>query len=451
LKTTPVSKQVVERWLRQFAGDPLRANRSAAILSKVVAASALVLVAVTWPLWTPQTVFPRIPFVGALRHAPDWFDWMALTGVLVSLLIILLVRRERPIARWSGLVFIASIVGLVLTDQHRLQPWAYEFVLLLLVLSVLPSREAIVWARLLVISIYVYSALSKLDWTFIESGGGQIVDGLLTFLRLTGDHVSIGQRHVLAGSLAVGELLVGVGLAWRRSRKPALAASVIMHTLLIAALGPWGAGHKAGVLLWNVSFIVQNIVLFGIAGANDKGTQVVPIAAGSETQRSWIGSVLRGAVRATVAIAILFPLTQPFGLCDTWPAWAVYATGPERVRVFVAEIDREHLPAVVRPYLEPPRFRDGRCLVRIDRWSLDATQAPIYPQNRFKLGVALALAAAGRLADPILVEIDGPANRWTGRRETRELVGADEISAELARDWLNGFPRLFANSGDARR
>ena len=223
----------------------------------------------------------------------------------------------------------------------------------------------------------------------------------------------------------------------------------MMHSLLIAALGPWGAGHKAGVLLWNVSFIIQNIVLFGMAGANDKATVAVPIAAGSETQRSWIGSVLRGAVRATVAIAILFPLTQPFGLCDTWPAWAVYATGPERVRVFVAEIDREHLSAGVRPYLEPPRFRDGRCLVRIDRWSLDATQAPIYPQNRFKLGVALDLAVRGRLKEPILVEVDGSANRWTGTCESRELIGADEISAELARDWLNGFPRPFDGSRDA--
>lgn len=422
-----------------------------AILSKVVAASALVLVAVTWPLWTPQAVFPCVPFFGALRLAPDWFDWIATTGVLASLLMILVVRRERPIVRWSGLIFIASIIGLVLSDQHRFQPWAYEFALLTLVLSALPPQEAIVWARLLVISIYVYSALSKLDWTFIESGGGQIVDGLLTFLRLTGDRVSFGQRRVLAGSLAAGELLVGFGLAWRRSRKLALAASVMMHSLLIAALGPFGAGHKPGVLLWNVTFIIQNIVLFGIAGANDKGTQVMPIAAGSEAQRSLVGSVLRSAVRVMVAFAILFPLTQPFGLCDTWPAWAVYATGPERVRVFVAEIDREHLPAVVRPYLEPPRFRDGRCLVRIDRWSLDATQAPIYPQNRFKLGVTLDLAARGRLKEPILVEVDGPANRWTGKRDSRELVGADAISAELARDWINGLPRPVDSSRDAKR
>ena len=173
---------------------------------------------------------------------PDWFDWMALTGVLVSLLMMLLVRRERPMACWSGLVFIASIVALVLTDQHRLQPWAYEFVLLLLVLSVLPSREAIVWARLLVISIYVYSALSKLDWTFIESGGGQIVDGLLTFLRLTGDHVSIGQRHVLAGSLAAGELLVGFGLAWRRSRKT--GAGRLGHDALAPDRRAWSMGCR---------------------------------------------------------------------------------------------------------------------------------------------------------------------------------------------------------------
>jgi hypothetical protein len=149
------------------------------------------------------------------------------------------------------------------------------------------------------------------------------------------------------------------------------------------------------------------------------------------------------AIRGLIVFAVLFPLTQPFGLCDVWPAWAVYATGPERLRVYInlnaADIAR--VAKIIGPYVGAPRFIDNRCLVRIDRWSLDATQAPLTPQNRFRLGVALALAKAAGLEQTIYVELDTPANRWTGKRSTRGLSGSAAIAAELNRDWLNGFPR----------
>ena len=173
--------------------------------------------------------------------------------------------------RRSLVAFAGALVFLALADQHRLQPWAYQFLLLALVLAVLPVSEAIAWGRLLTASIYFYSALSKLDGTFLESGGGQIVAGLLTFLHAA-DQLSELSQRVLAGTLAVGELLVAIGLCWRRSRRAAFLASLVMHVLLLAALGPWGAQNKPGVLLWNVFFIVQNVVIFGFAGERAAST-----------------------------------------------------------------------------------------------------------------------------------------------------------------------------------
>jgi hypothetical protein len=213
-----------------------------------------------------------------------------------------------------------------------------------------------------------------------------------------------------------------------------------MHALLLAALGPWGIHQKPGVLLWNAYFIAQNIVLFGYAGD--------PPASIAATQPARTrATAMAIAVRGLVVLAVLFPLTQPFGLCDVWPAWAVYATGPERLRVYInfnsADITR--VGKLIGPYVGPPRFSDSRCFVRIDRWSLDATQAPLYPHNRFGLGVALALAKTTGLEQTIYVELDTAADRWTGKRTTRTLTGSASIAAELNRDWLNGFPRPSAD------
>jgi hypothetical protein len=432
------------RCLRSFEGAASRADFAVSLLSRAVAAAALVLTAATWPLWSPSAAFPRVPFLGPLRGTPARLEEAWLGIGCVALVTWLVAGRERRIGRWSMLVFVGAAACLVLADQHRLQPWAYEFSVLALILAVLPPREAIGWARLLVASIYFYSALSKLDWTFVESGGGQIVDGLLTFLHIGREHLGSSQQ-IVAGSLAVGEFLVGLGLCWRRWRRTALIGSIIMHGLLLAALGPWGAGHKPGVLLWNVFFIVQNVILFGVAGESSQPVENGFDRLGKLEIRSKAGRLSRFAVRGLVAFVVLFPLTEPFGVCDIWPAWAVYATGPERLRVYVDATDRSPLPPDVQKYVEGPRFQDGRYLVRIDRWSLDATRAPVYPQNRFRLGVALALAQAAGLDESIRVEIDGQANRWSGRRSSRTVTGAAAISAELDRDWLNGDPRPFAD------
>jgi len=434
---------VRNRWLPNFAGDPDRAERAASLLSRTVAAGAIALIVATRPLWTPQPVFPRVPFFAWLRGVPAWLEWTALSIVTAGIVGSLLAGSGRRIGRWSLVAFAGGLFLLALTDQHRLQPWVYQFFLLSLVLAALPAGDAIAWSRILIASLYVYSAFSKLDWTFIESGGGQIVQGLLQCLPLDGN-LSTTSRRILAGSLAGGELLIGVGLCFRLSRRFAFYASLVMHALLIAALGPWGAHQKPGVLLWNAWFVVQNIVLFGFAGDTPASLAATPPAKGRATR-------LGLAVRGLIVFAVFFPLTQPLGVCDVWPAWAVYATGPERLRVYINlnSADIARVAKIIGPYIDPPRFIDNRCLVRIDRWSLDATQAPLYPQNRFRMGVALALARAAGLEQTIYVELDSPADRWSGQRTTRALSSSAAVVAELNRGWLNGSPRPF--DGTSRR
>ena len=148
--------------------------------------AALVLIAATWPLWTPQTVFPRVPFVGSLRGVPGWLEGAALIVACCGLVLAFVAGSSRRIGRWSLVAFAAALVFLrwpINIDCSRglisfcCWPWSWPG---------LPASEAIAWARLLAASIYFYSALSKLDWTFLESGGGQIVVGLLTFLHAGG-------------------------------------------------------------------------------------------------------------------------------------------------------------------------------------------------------------------------------------------------------------------------
>ena len=85
-------------------------------------------------------------------------------------------------------------------------------------------------------------------------------------------------------------------------------------------------------------------------------------------------------------------------------------------------------------------IEDSRPL-RIDRWSLDALYVPIYPQDRFQVGVALSLARRFDL-NQIQVVIEGPADRWTGKRAIQRYVGIEPLNTLANSYRCNGQPKV---------
>jgi len=203
------------RILRGFEGDPRRVERAVSLLARIVPVSLLVLVGATWPLWTPGGEFPRVPFVGWFAGVPAWLEWAAPAGFGLAAVAATIWGSRHSVSRWSAAVMALALGVLVLADQHRLQPWAYQLLLVQILLAGLPAGEAIGLTRLLIASIYFFSALSKLDRSFIDSGAGLIVEGLLACLRLA-DRVGADRRTLLAGLVAAAEILIAVGLSGLR-------------------------------------------------------------------------------------------------------------------------------------------------------------------------------------------------------------------------------------------
>jgi len=103
--------------------------------------------------------------------------------------------------------------------------------------------------------------------------------------------------------------------------------------------------------------------------------------------------------------------------------------------------DVNRLPLVCRDYLEPSDTGHHWRRLRIDRWSLVTLGVPVYPQNRFQLGVALAVATTAKPRGQFHVVAYGRANRITGRRQFREYWGAAELRDAARGYWLGMMPR----------
>ncbi len=110
--------------LLHIIGDVPTSVARAALLRRVLAVFGLALIASTWPLWTPQHVFPQVPLlrIGAVvPAAAQWFGAASMIGGLLAALV-------GPGRCWRAglLVFATAALGMVLTDVERLQPWCYS-------------------------------------------------------------------------------------------------------------------------------------------------------------------------------------------------------------------------------------------------------------------------------------------------------------------------------------
>ena len=433
----PLQKDILKAELQR--ADSIDPDR-ALLLRYALASAGLTLFAATWRLWTPQTVYPQVPLFGWACQLPRWLDWCGAGGIVASLLVVLFADPRIRGGAYALGSFAFCLAGLMLLDQHRIQPWAYQFLLIAIVLAVLPSGPGIFWLRVLTVSIYFHSAVTKLDASFLETLGQRFLDVPFGLIQVSIENWPLPVRGMAAAVFPVGELLIAVGLCLPRVRRGALAAAIAMHFAMFLILGPWGLQHRAGVLIWNVFFAVQDWILFGRSVSRIAGS-----ASNSPNDVSNAESPVKvSAVRlmeGLIVAAVLLPLLEPWGLWDHWPGWGLYASRAQRVTVFVHEAGRRRLPREIQAFLISTEPSDPWQRLRIDRWSLDVLAAPIYPQSRFQLGVAAALDRCYGLNEQLEVDIEEAADRWTGERSRHRLRGGRPLAEACEAYWFNGRPR----------
>ncbi len=403
------------------------------------ALTSIALLAVTWRLWTPQTIFPQVPALAILRSAPGWLDWAALSGVVLSLIGIATLKRPQSITIACGLLLVC-LLALFSLDQHRFQPWAYELAMFAIVWMTYRDDRRLQCMRWLLISIYAYSALGKLDFEFSHTVGQQMLSVVLRTVGVEPSKLPDTARLIIVASFPLAELAVAVGLAlgtkWRRVQRIAGCIAILVHIGLIAVLGPFGLNHRLGVLVWNAQVAIQAYWLFVAKQAT------APSPRPLRWPRHWRERLGFGVI----VTAIILPITERSGLWDHWPSWALYAPHSSRVKVEVAAAAVKKLPDSLRPLVAEPMLDENEIAVwrdvPIGVWSLATLDTPIYPQARFQLGVAAQIAAEVDSDFQLRVTVLGTASRWSGLRREETFTSRQQLLNASKRFWLNSSPRM---------
>ncbi len=299
------------------------------------------------------------------------------------------------------------------------------------------------------VSIYFYSALGKFDFEFLHTVGQQMLGAMAKLVGQDSSTIPASMRLALVAVFPMTELAIALGLAWPKSRRIAGLLAIVLHFTLIAILGPLGLNHRLGVLIWNALFSVQAFYLFVVkqkTGPNNGIDALQPV----RNSPGWLRGFSQSLCSALIAIVIVLPCTERFGIWDHWPSWALYAPHSSRVRVEVAGPSVGRLPSELAALIAQPSLPEGEMLdwviVPIDAWSLRSLDTPIYPQSRFQLGVAKTIASLVDSESEVRVTILGTANRFTGQRQSQVHEGSTRIDKASLSYWFNAKPRRFGSN-----
>jgi hypothetical protein len=392
--------------------------------------SVCALLAVTWKLWIFQNVFPQVPAMGGLASWPAAVHGVAFGLLVLSSLAVLAIRHPNAYQRLFLLVFLLAALLATGLDQHRLQPWFYQSMLVALAMIFFSPARALPLLRALLVSIYLFSALGKFDYQFLHTVGPQFVGTGCKLVGVSTEDWPVLLPVLLSALFPVVEFAGGVGLLMKRFRRAAIIVLITMHLGLLLILGPLGLNHQPAVLLWNVSFIFQVLLLFGRQRADDES---------ATTEENHDSKRLLQPSYLFVAL-LLLPLLEPLGCFDHWLSWGLYSPRNSRVTLEIYQPPGKRLPVAMEPYVRPSRFREGMVELRMDRWSLEELGVPIYPQDRFQLGVAAAAIEEGKL-QAFVITVQSMSERFSGERQQQEIKNLDQLEKELGRFWINAHPR----------
>ena len=400
------------------------------------------------PLWLRDS-FPRIPLLDLWGDSAVWADGVFLGCLVVSLGVlgwdqVQLTSGRRRCLWLGGLV---GFAGLILTDVNRLQPWVWHSILLMIWSLFVPAPNYR-WGQGLIYltaSIYIGSALSKTDHSFLQSYGQQLLGTLLEAIGISTRWWSPVTKLTLAASLPLGEFITGLLLLMPKTRRWGLYLSLGMHVGFIVVVGPWGLGHSYSVLLWNVYFLIQNWLLLkddafdktrlalcqGFNGlcACRNCYEFLTCATAGEPLRQSRGriDILALAVcwseRCFWCLIFSLPIFRFYGYVDHWLGWAVYATDIEQVSFYVHQSVEHRLPTELRGFIEPSQFQDEWRVVRFDQWCVSSCRVPLYPQDRVRIELAKWLIHEAQLKDSEWRLMWKSRPQW--RSEERRVIEID--------------------------
>ncbi|HEX8773268.1 MAG TPA: hypothetical protein VF735_06645 [Pyrinomonadaceae bacterium] len=352
-------------------------------------------------LWVSSRSFPLSPVADWLPVAPFPFDYILFISLIALLILIALAARPRIYIA----AFLFLIVLLGLTDQARWQPWVYQYVFMLAAMCFyswnssdeVGQRALLNACRVIVASIYVWSGVQKLNFTFINKLFPSLVNPYLKFVFGV---VDITPRFLII-SAAIVEASIGIGLLTRRFRKLSVWLALLQHLFILLLFIP--VKRNSVIWPWNIAMASFVLILFWQANNISMREILLPKRLGFHAL-------------AVILFAIM-PIFSFFGLWDSYLSSTLYSGNVAGGAIYFSESVREHLPPAIQSHVQISPST-GKPVISPNNWSLTELNVPVYPERRILFNITKHICAYAENPSEVSLKLYGKPNLWNGAQAT---------------------------------
>ena len=317
-------------------------------------------------LWLSSRTYPFSPTIQGVPQIPFPFDYVILFTLLGCLILATFTRAFKHYLLGA----IILVIVLVFLDQSRLQPWVYQYLVMLGCLmlyswsfsDVEGKNYALNLCRFIIASIYLYSGLQKMNVNFFGNIFPWMIEPISNLFPIT----YLPSFYYFGLAVPWIEMSIGITLLSTRFRRVGITLATVMCVFVLWTLGGFGHNWNSVVWPWNVTLLLLVYLLF----VNTKEVQV------SDVLKIWRKSF-------GLCVVVLFgvlPMTYFLNFWDAYTSWSLYSGTTNQAKVYVSDSLKERLPEYIKSFVSSDS--DNRNVLSITDWSFKELNVPPYPESR---------------------------------------------------------------------
>jgi uncharacterized membrane protein YphA (DoxX/SURF4 family) len=250
--------------------------------------------------------------------------------------------------------------------------------------------------RVIVASIYVWSGVQKLNFSFISKLFPSLINPYLKFVFGV---VDITPRFLIV-SVAIIEACIGIGLLTRRLRNLSVLLALMQHLFILLLFIP--VNRNSVIWPWNIAMAGFVVILFWQAEDISIREVLLPNRIGFHA----LAVILFG----------IMPLFSFFNLWDSYLSSTLYSGNVAGGVIYINESFREHLPSDIQAHVEASPST-GQLLISPNKWSLAELNVPMYPERRILINITKRICGYAEDPSEVSLKFNGKPNWWNGSRE----------------------------------
>ncbi|WP_406684435.1 hypothetical protein N1F78_01520 [Seonamhaeicola sp. MEBiC1930] len=306
---------------------------------------------VCYELWFSNRTFPLVPVFDNL-FVPSFAGDIFLI-LLFSFFFVVFVFFPN----WKiGLPIILIYVYWVLIDQNRIQNFFFEIILMVIALTQFKNNVVLSKKCILIILIgtYFWSGLHKLNPIFL----GRWELGLSKRIPFVPDVL----RHVFTYLVPFLETSFGVLLIFTKTRKLGIWLLALMHSLILVTL-----------IMSNYGFVVFPLNVFNVF-------IMFYLFYKNPFNKESLFKINYAKTKVVMAIAIVFPVLNFFGIYDHILAFSYFSGKPKYARIYFSKSDSiKQLPTNI---YDSVREYNGLYYLDFNEWAGKTIKILVYPEER---------------------------------------------------------------------